>query len=427
MPIDAEHSAARTRHRNSTSFAFVYLSMASMPTLMIYFSLAASPTLGFMLAAAWILARNTHTVRQWPFRWLAPAVLLIVTMHFFVAASYQSVDKARALASLLPLATLLLLARYVASMLPQQSSQALHRQLIASFLFMCLLAALAVIGLQPPNIEQWRKPVFPFYEPAVFALSFVPLLLYAGISSNGWTRLGYLAIGITCTAFIQNLTLASCFFLVMAVSLRWWALLIVLFLFAIGGAQLDLSYYADRLDFSGETQNFSNLVYVQGWQMIGEAWDRSSGFGLGLQQLGANGTDVAAAEVIRALRDGEDLNILDGGFVFAKLAGEFGVLGMALGLCFILLAIRSFLALRRIGTQKTLVPALALAHCSVLGYSIELFVRGGSYFTITSTLMIASLWIIRTQRFAHAGIVRGRVRRRRIVMAQPEAQLSRAG
>ena len=82
--------------------------------------------------------------------------------------------------------------------------------------------------------------------------------------------------------------------------------------------------------------------------MVGESWERSSGFGVGFQQLGVFGTEVPAAQFLRALREGEDMNILDGSFVFAKLGSEFGVFACVLVLVYFWLAYRSLRMLRRV-------------------------------------------------------------------------------
>jgi hypothetical protein len=157
----------------------------------------------------------------------------------------------------------------------------------------------------------------------------------------------------------------------------------------------DLTYYVERLDFSAENENLSTLVFLQGWEMIGEAWERSAGIGLGFQQLGVFGTDVPAADLI-VLIFGENLNILDGGFIFAKITSELGGFAVVLLLGYMWLAARGCKILR-----QTLSSGLAahqvvdvLAASSVLSYVVEMFVRGAGYFTPTSVLVVASAWIL---------------------------------
>lgn len=198
---------------------------------------------------------------------------------------------------------------------------------------------------------------------------------------------------------IQNLTLLCGTLLVAMVVLRVHLLAVLAVLVAGAASLLDLSYFVNRLDFSADAaNNISSLVYMQGWQMIIEAFQQTDGFGLGFQQLGVQGTEVDAAQIIRGLRDGGDMNLLDGGFVFAKLGSDFGVIGIALGLLYLGLALRSVLLLRAVAAgRRAMPPVLVLAHASVLTFGIEMFVRGTGYFSGTALLFAASLWLVLRQ------------------------------
>jgi hypothetical protein len=100
------------------------------------------------------------------------------------------------------------------------------------------------------------------------------------------------------------------------------------------------------------------------------------------------------------LYDDENLDVISKNaigslFVFAKLGGEFGMFGIALTLAFIVLVVKSGLALRRVALRgATDPPIVILARCVVVSYTIEMFVRGVGYFTGTGMLLIASLWIL---------------------------------
>jgi hypothetical protein len=129
--------------------------------------------------------------------------------------------------------------------------------------------------------------------------------------------------------------------------------------------------------------------------MIGEAMQRTNYLGLGFQQLGVQGTEVAASEIIRALKDGDDMNLLDGGFVFAKLGADFGVLGVLAAIAYCAIAVRSLLTLRSVAFRRTrLHSAVILSHASVLTFGIEMFVRGAGYFSGTALLFMSSLWVV---------------------------------
>jgi hypothetical protein len=393
--------------------ATLYFAVIALPPGLFYFGLSSSQTLGFMLVSLLLLNRRfagtRRRIRLTPAARIklggfAVVVLPVVTLHFFVAAALQSVYVVRAVGSLLPLTLLLVAGAAFARTLVRVPGPLLQRGLTRCFVVMCGVALLGAAGLAVPTLlEDWRRPVFPFSEPSTFALAFIPLLLFVVVSARGPARAGYLLLGLACTILIQNLTLAVGFLLVASLTLRISILVALAAILAVGGAQLDLSYYTDRLDFSGEVSNLSNLVYLQGWQMIEEAWHRSSGVGLGFQQLGIQGTDVPAAHVLRSLRDGEDMNLLDGGFVFAKLGSDFGLLGGLLALAYLMLAARSLLALRAAaGKPGSVAPVLILMHCTILSFSIELFVRGAGYFTGAALLLVAALNVLALRRRHHS-------------------------
>jgi hypothetical protein len=172
----------------------------------------------------------------------------------------------------------------------------------------------------------------------------------------------------------------------------------------LGGLPLELAYFTDRLDFSATTLNLSNLVYVQGWEQIQESLGWTSGWGVGFQQMGFRETEAAAARLIRFIMGGDDLNVLDGGFVFAKIVSEFGVFGVLLTVIFLVEAARCIRALRaqRGGAAAT------LASCIVVSYGIDMFVRGTGYFVESTLLFVAAvtaLMIGRNKRAASTGTI----------------------
>jgi hypothetical protein len=158
----------------------------------------------------------------------------------------------------------------------------------------------------------------------------------------------------------------------------------------VAGLPLELSYFTSRLDFSGTVMNLSNLVYLQGWEMALESLSRSHGWGVGFQQLGLHGTDVPAAALIRIIMLGDDTNLTDGSFVFSKLVSEFGVIGIVLGIIYVIGATGCVLALRtkkgRCGTT--------LARCIVVSYGVDMFVRGPGYFVQSTLLFIAAMAVL---------------------------------
>lgn len=203
-------------------------------------------------------------------------------------------------------------------------------------------------------------------------------------------------------ALITTLTLAVAVALIAAVSLKRSHLIAFALILCAVLAQLDLSYYTERIDFfSDNNSNLSNLVYVQGWQLLFEGLERSSFLGQGFQQLGIHGTDVAAAQIINAMMQGEDLNLLDGSFLLAKLGAELGIFGLTIAAAATAYALRSILILRRVATGQLHVPAvIVFAHSTMASLLLRLYVRSGGYFNGEMFLTLIAAWILASHHLA---------------------------
>ena len=181
--------------------------------------------------------------------------------------------------------------------------------------------------------------------------------------------------------------------LVILVSLRLQAVLIFgAFLVPIVW-RMDISYYTDRLVFSG-TENLSTLVYLQGWQLIEESLNRSIGWGLGFQQLGLAEPNSIAANKIFEMTNSY-MNQKDGGFMLAKIVSEFGVVGFFLVVAFLIIAFTAFIKLRKVARNDSKVDSVMIISCCfVVSYLVELFIRGAGYFTPTTLMMLSSVFIL---------------------------------
>ena len=120
--------------------------------------------------------------------------------------------------------------------------------------------------------------------------------------------------------------------------------------------------------------------------MVPESFARTLGWGLGFNQLGIRGTDVPASVFIHAITGGDEANLTDGSFVFAKLASEFGVLGVLLSFVYLFAAARCVGALRKGGGRA----AIVLAQCVVVAYGVDMFVRGTGYFVQSTFLFLGA-------------------------------------
>jgi len=193
---------------------------------------------------------------------------------------------------------------------------------------------------------------------------------------------------------------------------------------------MDLSYFLERLDLSSGTTNRSALTYMQGWELIFDSFWRTTGWGLGFQQLGyGEPTRGVAADALYEMM-GSDANVQDGGFVAAKVISEFGLFGLAAASIFVAYAAGAGLRLRKLSKQPLLMsPGHRLALSVVVAYSIDMFVRGIGYFTGSSALfIIASVYLLSragrgaAARYAFALRESKRAAARRIQDSYPESQ-----
>jgi hypothetical protein len=375
-----------------------------VPSLLLYLGLASSMALGACVAALVVLGlhlavRHATPDARWATRLSIAAIIVLlvatIVLHLLVAAVLRPVDPTRAGLSLIPLALMLTAGYGLGQLLCSARARAVDAAVYSSLWLLSALSLAAVAGLVPPLSDSFFKPVFPYTEPSHFALAFVPLLMYGSVRLRGRARLGLLAIGLAIGWALESLTLMAGWLLIATVCLRKTASLALLGLVALAATQLDTSYYLDRLDFGGEDQNLSTLVYVQGWQLMVESLRLSSGWGLGFQQLGVRGTGVDASDLIYAVL-GENSNLLDGGFALSKIVSEFGAFGPLLILAYLSIAWRAAKGLRLTsqGAQLPHQPAVVLARCVVVSFGIELLVRGAGYFSGSTLLLVAALTIL---------------------------------
>jgi hypothetical protein len=385
-------------------FGMVLAMVTLLPTLVFYLGISSSLTLGSMFAALIIqMVAVLYAPPGLPGHLLAPQAFtllltVVVLLHLLGAGLANPIDAGRAAASLLPLALILSGGAAFGRLLAMTTGASVHRAAWGYFLLLCALPTLPLLGIEPSTFllpGTYAKPVFPFTEPSHLALIFIPLLMYCCISSVGKARWSALLLGAMVAGLLQNLTLVVGWTLVFLICVRGFALPFMATILALLVAQLDLSYYVERLDFSGNVINLSNAVYLQGWQLIDESLTNSNLWGLGFQQLGVQGTEVPASQLIYTLTDGNYANLLDGGFTLAKVISELGVLGGILVALYLVRAGRSILALRSSASGATaLSPAVLFSHSMIVAYLIELFIRGVGYFTGTAILLVGSLWLV---------------------------------
>lgn len=324
-------------------------------------------------------------------------VLLGLLLHGMLVAQWRPVDAGRFGGSLLLLGAVLLLAARVAQPLFARITRA---GLLGVFIVFLICGGLSAAGLRVATVNATSKPVFPFSEASHFGLALCPLILSLAVMTQRpvW-RLLYIGAGLALALSLQNFTLLVGLMLIGAVCLPWrWLLPVAALAVAAIGLALSaglegLAYYTERLDFSSDSENITALVVIQGWQMIAEAWAATSGWGLGLQQLGVQGPTADVSDLIFTLNGGDYLNLLDGGFLLAKLAGELGVFGALLAAAYATTALRCAFVLRRVamGRLAAMSAGAVFARAVVVMYLLEVFVRSAGYLTGAAALTLAAL------------------------------------
>lgn len=416
--------AAGLQPRSTLGVLCLMLLVAQLlPPLPAYFGLVPSMALGTMLAASvcilliavrWaVSARRFRAglldIKAGGFLLIA-ATLMAVMLHGIIADQFSGVDLARFSAALIPLVLTLGGALALAAAIRSASAEQILAASWVSFTVLCAIILLKVAGLQPRG-SALPKSTFPFTETSHFALAFGPILLYRCTTAAKRRRDLWLAFAVALAIVVKSGTLLAIALMAAVIGRRVLLALLGVAIVSAVGLSVELKYFTSRVDLSDKSSNLSALVYLEGWEMLQDSLERSSGWGVGFEQLGLSGTNVTAAESIRRVTGGEDFNLTDGSFVLSKLGSEFGVAGLLLVLGYCLLALRS-LRLLRAGTGSA---NENLARCIVVGYAVDMFVRGTGYFTQSTMLFLAAALVL-TPRGGLLSIGRGAGVERAVVL-----------
>lgn len=357
----------------------------------------ASLTVGLLTACAAIIAMGLAGFyrlqggRYWSVTLVTiTVVVLIIVAQGSIASLWFPPDMGRAGGSLIVAVVMVICAYLVRTILDQADNDALDTVMVWMGGLFLLIALCSLAGLEPAGFGL-AKPIFPFTEPSHFALSFTPFLIYHCVRSPLIWKIILLTIALAIAYFLESLSLVTAVMVAALCSLSGPLLIAGMVSGAIVIANINVSYFTDRLDFTVNSGNLSVLVYIQGVELIEAAVHETQGWGIGFQQLGVAPLNVPTTELIyRLLRD--DANLLDGGFLAAKLIAEMGYIGMVLVLAYTYLAIRATFLLRRLSNGDRQGRAHELLALSIIvALSIETFVRGVGYFSGTVLLLVTAV------------------------------------
>lgn len=344
-----------------------------------------------ILAAVGQIPTNAHRIQKHIVIIFSIALFILIHLLFAYAIDHDpSFNFGRALLSLALMSLILFTVPAVCDGIlePDNGLAWIVKSICALFAFFALLSLLQI---QPPMAGVGSKPTFPFTEPSFLGFSMPAVLIFTMARSSAPVRVAILGIFLALGYLLSNFTIIAACALAAVVTLpfSWFAAGVGVILASL--ANLDLTYYTERLNFDwANSTNLSSLVYVQGWQMLQESISRTYAVGVGFQQLGIVYTNVPASYKINMIL-GYDLNLQDGGFILSKIGSELGVVGILIVSAYFYIAAKSLLTLRKILSRAIKVSdGEIFAFSCMVGYVIELMVRGTNYFTGTFVLMLAS-------------------------------------
>ncbi|HEV2270396.1 MAG TPA: hypothetical protein VGR92_13125 [Steroidobacteraceae bacterium] len=317
---------------------------------------------------------------------LIGTVVIAAILHGAVADQLQGVDMGRFVASLIPLVLLLGGGLALGTAIRNASEKSLARALRLSFGILCIVGFFGAVGLQPPHFGRFPKSTFPFSETSHFVLAFAPIYLYMCCTARPRRRDLWLLLGFALTVVLKSATFLAVAFVAALICRRFFIVLVSVLLIAAVGLAVRFEYFTSRVSLSNDSTNLSALVYLEGWEMLDDSLATSHGWGVGFEQLGVRGSNVPAAEAIRGLTEGQDLNLKDGSFVLAKLGSEFGGAGLLLVAGYVWLALKCLRALK--SGRGSLNEQFARS--VILAYSVDMFVRGTGYFSQSTLLFVAA-------------------------------------
>lgn len=264
---------------------------------------------------------------------------------------------------------------------------------VVYFVF-CFLLIISVAGFFKLNLFLYvsQKSVLFFSEPSYFALTLAPFLIFVVAKKHPISKpcLVYFLIW---SVIIQNLTMLAIVFLAASLLVKSTYLNFIKLIFVVSFSILVIvnnDYFSSRLNFGGETDNLSVLVFMQGWQNSLIMLHDSSWVGAGFQQFGIVGNRGEISNQLENLGFSE-LNIHDGGTTASKILGEFGLFGIFFLLNYLYLFIITFLKIKSFNGLKDNTLELFFS-CSILAFSVELFVRGIGYFSPGCYLFVFALF-----------------------------------
>jgi hypothetical protein len=254
-----------------------------------------------------------------------------------------------------------------------------------------IVGTISILGLRPYEYPDASNPIFPFSEPSHYALYIGAPIAYLLTLSNSYMKVVYFILLSIIAYLIKSQSLVLLIVIFGLITIRIHIFLGLAAILVIYSSLLDFTYFTDRINIFSDNENLSILVYRQGWELMIDAMQRSSGLGVGFQQLGFAPFNSYTSDLIYQMTR-NDVNLKDGGFNAAKLISELGVIGFAITLWLMAKIVRSYIFLYGVARNPSYVDRrVVFCQCVLASYTVELFARGIGYFSVPTLLLIASI------------------------------------
>lgn len=279
------------------------------------------------------------------------------------------------------------------------------------FVFLVLLIIFGWLGLfgisQYGNYLRAAKGFPPFSEQSHYALS-AGLIAVALTFSTTKKEFLFIFLNLLAQALLlPNLTLlVFCALSAFAFSLRFRSKYFIIFLpplliSAVWVAFVfisDVDYFSNRLSFQ-DSSNVTTLVWIQGWELAHKTMQDTNGFGVGLQMLGLDQSQLTESSYKIQKLAGRVLNIEDGGFLASKVVSEIGVVGLLIVISYVLF-ICTFIKnmvwrsnqFKNTARDNDFFSRKAFLGGMVFAFIVEMFLRGYGYFS-PGLFLVFSVWL----------------------------------
>lgn len=275
-------------------------------------------------------------------------------------------------------------------------------------LFLCFLGILRYSTFSPFYYDT-NIYLTIFAEPSHLVITILPFISYFIMSSkNLKSKIKLIFLFLTISILLKSATLmiAMIIFSLLFFSLKQLLHLLLFLIFValiiyilelneIIAPLIGIEYFLERFSLNsfgeGGKVNLSVLVFLAGYHEVYLNLKDTFFLGIGFQQFGFLGQQSFIRDLIYVFSGTFEYSAnRDSSFLFGKYISEFGVFGIISILYYLKYFIRSLVYVKKNVPKKNNLN-LFFSAC-IISFSIELFLRGAGYFTVSTFLFLVSIF-----------------------------------